>query len=155
MPGVLLALALLVLCVLADHPDHPTAGDDLALDANLLHRCTDFHLVLPFSAHPFRARVFKNLLVAVNDPPAIQVVGTQLHGHAIAGQNADEVLAHPSRDMGQSLVIVLELDLEHGIRQRLRDHCHYLNRIFLRQTASTSAGALVPNRLVIPSVLLG
>src|SRR5271157_2264542 len=83
----------------------------------------------------------KNSFVAVNNPPAIQVVGAQLHGHAIAGQYADEVLAHPSRDMGQSLVIVLELDLEHGIGQRLCDHRHYLNRIFLRQTASTSAGA--------------
>jgi hypothetical protein len=57
--------------------------------------------------------------------------------------------------MGQRLVIILELDLEHGIGQRLSDHRHYLNRIFLRQTASTSAGALLPNRPVIPSVLLG
>jgi hypothetical protein len=45
-------------------------------------------------------------------------------------------------------VIVLEFDLEHGIGQRLNDHRHYLNRIFLRQTASTSAGALMPNRPV-------
>ena len=43
-----LALALLVLCVFADHPDHPAAGDDLAFHANLLDRCTDFHLLLPF-----------------------------------------------------------------------------------------------------------
>jgi len=43
----LLALALLVLCVLADHPDHTAAGDDLALDANLLYRCTDFHCCCP------------------------------------------------------------------------------------------------------------
>jgi hypothetical protein len=38
-------------------------------------------------------------------------------------------------------VIVLELDLEHGVGQRLGDHCHDLNRVFLRQTASNSAGA--------------
>jgi hypothetical protein len=38
--------------------------------------------------------------------------------------------------MGQRLVIILELDLEHGIRQRLCNDGHYLNRIFLRQTAS-------------------
>jgi hypothetical protein len=31
-----LALALLVLCVLADHANHPAAVDDLALHANLL-----------------------------------------------------------------------------------------------------------------------
>jgi hypothetical protein len=57
--------------------------------------------------------------------------------------------------MGQRLVIVLELDLEHGIGQRLSDHRHYLNHVFFRQTASTSAGALLPYRPVIPSVLLG
>jgi hypothetical protein len=38
-----LALALLVLCVFADHPDHTVARDDLALDANLFDRCSDFH----------------------------------------------------------------------------------------------------------------
>ncbi len=46
-----LALALLVLCVLADHTNHPAAVDDLALHANLLYRCTDLHCLLPFSAH--------------------------------------------------------------------------------------------------------
>src|ERR1035438_1909498 len=93
--------------------------------------------LLPFSAPSFHARVIKkNLLVAVDDPSAIQVVGTQLHGHAVTGKNAYVVLAHPSRDMGQHLVIVLELDLEHGVGQRLGDHRHYLNRIFLRQTVS-------------------
>jgi len=55
----------------------------------------------------------------------------------------------------QRLVIVLEFDLEHGIGQRLGDHRHYLNRIFLRQTASTSAGALMPKPACNPSVLLG
>ena len=43
-----LALALLVLCVFADHPDDSLAGDDLALDANLFDRCTDLHFLLPF-----------------------------------------------------------------------------------------------------------
>jgi hypothetical protein len=46
---LVLALALLVLCVFADHPDYALAGDDLALYANLLYRCTDFHWLLPFS----------------------------------------------------------------------------------------------------------
>ncbi len=34
---LLLALALLVLCVFADHANHPAAVDDLALDANLFY----------------------------------------------------------------------------------------------------------------------
>ena len=80
------------------------------------------------------------LLVPVHNPSAIQVVRTQLHGHAVAGQYPDEVLAHPSRDMGQHLVIILEFDFEHGVGQRLNDRCHYLNRIFFRQSVSSSAG---------------
>ena len=51
-----LALALLVLCVLADHPDHTAASNDLALDANLFYRCTDLHCLLPFSALKTPAR---------------------------------------------------------------------------------------------------
>jgi hypothetical protein len=97
----------------------------------------------------------KNIFVPVNDSPAIQVVGTQLHGHAVTRQDANEVLPHPSGNMGQHLVIVLEFDLEHGVGQRFCDHCHYLNRVFLRQTASNSAGAFKRNQPVIPSVLLG
>jgi hypothetical protein len=36
--------------------------------------------------------------------------------------------------MSQNLVLILQLDLEHGIGQGFHDHCHYLNRVFLRQT---------------------
>src|ERR1035437_1374307 len=88
----------------------------------------------------------KPLFVAVNDSSAIQVVGTQLHGYAVARQNTNEVLAHSSRDMGQHLVVILELDLEHGIGQGLNDRCHYLNRVFLRQTVSRFCRALTRNR---------
>jgi hypothetical protein len=38
--------------------------------------------------------------------------------------------------MSQNLMIILELDLEHGIRQGLGDHCHNLNHVIFRQTAS-------------------
>src|SRR5664279_6619880 len=41
-----LTLALLVLRVLADHPNHPTAVDDFALVTNLLNRCPNLHLLL-------------------------------------------------------------------------------------------------------------
>jgi len=74
--------------------------------------------------------------IAVHDSAAIQVVGTQFHRYAVAGKNADKVLAHASRDMGQHLVIVLEFDLEHGVRKRFHHHRHYLNRVFLRQAVS-------------------
>jgi hypothetical protein len=45
--GIELSLALLVLCVFADHTHHTVAGDDLALDANLLYRCPNFHCYCP------------------------------------------------------------------------------------------------------------
>ena len=38
--------------------------------------------------------------------------------------------------MRQYLVLVLQFHLEHRIRQRLDDHRHYFNRVFLRQTVS-------------------
>jgi hypothetical protein len=38
--------------------------------------------------------------------------------------------------MRQNLVLILKLYLEHGIGQRLKDSCHYLNRVFLRQSVS-------------------
>jgi hypothetical protein len=38
-----LPLALLVLCVLADHPHDTFARDDLAFNANLLDRCPNLH----------------------------------------------------------------------------------------------------------------
>ena len=79
-----------------------------------------------------------NSFVPVHNSPAIQVVRTQLNGHTVTGQNADEVLAHSSRDVCQYFVIRLELHLEHGVGQRLNYRCHDLNRIFLRQTVSTS-----------------
>jgi len=31
---------------------------------------------------------------------------------------------------------LFQLDLKHGIRQCLNDRCHYLNRVFFRQTVS-------------------
>ncbi len=139
-------------CVLADHPNHPAAVDDLALHANLLYGCTDLHWLLPFSAHRFHARLQKTLFVSVDNSPAIQIIRAKLHRHAIARQDADEVLAHPARDMGQDLVVVLELHLEHSVGQRLGDRCHDLNRVFLRQTVSTSAGRQSRYRLVKLSI---
>ena len=90
----------------------------------------------------------KPLFVPVHNSPAIQIIRAKLHRHAIARQDADEVLAHPARDMGQDLVVVLELHLEHSVGQRLGDRCHDLNRVFLRQTVSTSAGRYSRYRLV-------
>ena len=46
----------------------------------------------------------RRLLVPVRDPPAVEVVGRKLDEHPVARQDADEVLAHLSRDVRQNLV---------------------------------------------------
>src|SRR5277367_924 len=76
------------------------------------------------------------LLVPVDDPAARQIVRAELHRYAITGKNADEIFPHAARYMRQHLVLVLELYLEHGVRQGLNNRCHYFNRVFLRQTLS-------------------
>jgi hypothetical protein len=154
-----LSLALLVLGILADDAYHTLASNHLALDANLFDRCPDLHdSCYPSLRTKFRREICLlslRLFIPIHNPAAIQVVWAQLYGHAITGQNPDKILAHPSRDMGQDLVIVLELDLEHGIGQRLKDGCHHFNRVFLRQYVSVSAGPCTCPRLREPNELFG
>jgi hypothetical protein len=50
--------------------------------------------------------------------------------------------------MSQHLMLILQLDLEHGVGQSFHHYCHYLNRVFLRQTQFP----LPPD---LPSVRLG
>ena len=55
------------------------------------------------------------LLEAVRDAPAIQVVDGQLYRDLIAREDLDVVHTHLPRNVGQDLVAVLELDLEHRV----------------------------------------
>src|SRR5205814_10542068 len=82
---------------------------------------------------PFRDKTSgKNLLLAENDAPFGEIVWRKLHLHAIARQNADEVLAHFPGDDAQYLAVgVVKLELEHGVRQRLRNSRFNLNRLAL------------------------
>src|SRR3954447_2319409 len=54
-------------------------------------------------------------LVAVGDPASGEVVRGQLHLDAVAREDADVVHAHLPGDVRQDLVLVLELDAEHGV----------------------------------------
>src|SRR5579864_7995247 len=75
--------------------------------------------------------VSKNLLfVAINNPPAVQVVGRKLHRNLVAGQDTNKILAHLTGYVSQNLVLVLQLHPEHGIGQRFQNHRHYFNRVF-------------------------
>src|SRR5688572_24642712 len=89
------ALALFVLGDLADHPDHATPADDLALVAHFLDAASYLHDSLPL-----------RLLVAVDDASPRQVIGRQLHQDPVARQDADEVLPHLAADVRQDPVLV-------------------------------------------------
>src|SRR6476659_6789373 len=53
----------------------------------------------------------------IDDATPGEVVGGKLDEHLVAGQDADEVLPHLAGDVGEDLMLVLELDLEHGVGQ--------------------------------------
>jgi len=57
------------------------------------------------------------LLVAVDDPPAGQVVGAQFHHDPVVGQDPDVVHPHLPADVGKDLVPVVKLHPEEGIRE--------------------------------------
>ena len=86
------------------------ATDDLALVADPLDAGVDLHGV-PFvrclrtcQGSPLRGRYFQqSLLVAVDDPAAGQIVGAQLHDHAVLGEDADVVLTHLAGDVARTL----------------------------------------------------
>src|SRR5712692_5194025 len=85
---LLLSLSLLVFRILADHPHHTLAVDDLALIANFLDRCPYFHksvlgrssLVVgqSVSEHFSAAAVTTRLFIAIYNPPSIQIVRRKL-----------------------------------------------------------------------------
>ena len=72
-----------------------------------------------------------DILEAVGDPAAGQVVGRQLDADAVAGQDPDEVHPELAADVGQDAMAVLQLDREHGVRQRLDDRALDFDRILL------------------------
>src|SRR5581483_11529615 len=57
----------------------------------------------------------------VDDPRAVQVVGRELAAHAVARQDADPEATHLAGHVTEHDVIVVELDPEHRVGQRL-DH---------------------------------
>src|SRR6202795_3238889 len=82
-----------------------------------------FILLAPRSPAGLKPGAYKNLplLVAVDDPPAGEVVGRKLHSDLVSRENADEILAHLAGNMRQDPVLVFQFNAEHRVRQRL-DH---------------------------------
>src|SRR4051794_32121602 len=61
------------------------------------------------------------LLVAVRDPPTLEVVGRDLDLDAVTREDADPVHSHLSGAVGQHLVPVLELHFERRIGEGFLD----------------------------------
>src|SRR5487761_1358484 len=57
--------------------------------------------------------------VPVDDAPATQVVGAELHDDPVIGEDPDVVHPHLPADVGEHLVPIVQLHAEKGIRQRL------------------------------------
>ena len=91
----------------------------------------------PACAEP--ARIDISALAAPGYPAAGEVVGRELHGHLVARIDADEVHAHLARYMGQYLMSIGQLYLEHGVRESLGHHAIYLNVIGLGQNITPPA----------------
>jgi hypothetical protein len=91
-----------MLRILADHPHHTLPMDDLALVTNFLYRCSDFHnsFSVPVVRSP-QVQISRpagdanlGLLVSVDNPSAIQIIGREFDGYLVAWQNANEILSH-------------------------------------------------------------
>src|SRR5580658_730457 len=106
-----LTLPLLVPRVRADDEDPAVPADHLALLADRFHAGTNFHGCLTLvprltGVGPVgwsRCR----LLVAVGDPPTVQVVGRDLHLDPVTWEDADPVHPHLARAVREHLVPVL------------------------------------------------
>ena len=121
-------MALLVLGVGADHPDHAFAADDLAVLTDSLDAAADFH-----GSPSGLAEVPGS--VAVRDPALGQIVGADLDGHAVARKNPDVVHPHLAGDPRHDLVAVLQLHAEHRAAERFEDLTFELDRVFLGHVA--------------------
>jgi hypothetical protein len=113
-----LTLALFVLGVLlADDPVDAFTADHLAVLAQPFDRGPDFHGFPQWDIRRDIGRDIGALLESVDDAAAAEVVGRDLHQDPVTGKNADEILSHLAADVRKHLVLVLQLNPEHGIGQ--------------------------------------
>jgi len=129
------ALLLLMLGVFADNHDAAFAFDDLAFLANGFHTRSYFHGGTPFASYgrksfSKRASLFYLLaLAAPGDAPAGQIVRRELHGDLVTRQNPNEIHSKLPRNRCEYLVTVLELYLEHSVREGIRNDTFYFNNV--------------------------
>lgn len=72
-----------------------------------------------------------SLAIPVDNPAAVQIVWGQLDANPITGDDPDPVSPHTARGIRDELVLVLQLHLEHRVRERLRHYPVEYDDIFL------------------------
>jgi hypothetical protein len=74
----------------------------------------------------------ERLLLPEDDSALGQIVGGEFDLDAVAGEDADEVLAHLAGDVAEDLAVgVVETKLEHRVGQRGNDNCFNFDRFAL------------------------
>jgi hypothetical protein len=99
--------------------------------------------------HVLPARVFHRqdadatkLFLAKNDARLGQIVGRELDFDLIAGNDANEMLAHFSGDVGEHVALPGKIDPKHRARQHLRDDSFRDDLFFFRHRVKyTPTGA--------------
>src|SRR6185436_12759388 len=96
-------------------------------------------LPLPVNRTPRRHGYGLLVLVPVVDPATRHVVGRDLEAHAVAGEDADAVLAHAAAGVGEHGGAVLERDAEIRVRQHLLHGSVHLQHFFLGHSQAFTA----------------
>ena len=71
-----------------------------------------------------------NLGLPESDPRLRQIVGRQLDGHPVAGNDPDKIFPHLAGDGRQHLMLVIEFNAEHRSGENRQDFSLYLNVLF-------------------------
>ena len=90
--------------VRADHHDATVAANDAAIVAHRLNTRTYFHGASTDS------------FVSVGNTASGEVVRSEFHLNLVAWEDADVMHAHFSGDVRKNFMVIVELDLEHGVR---------------------------------------
>lgn len=73
------------------------------------------------------------LLEAIGDAAAVEVVDRQLHRDTVSGQDLDVVHAHLAGNVGENGVTVLKFHLEHRVGQGFEHRALEFDYIFFSQ----------------------
>ena len=106
----------------ADDPNYTLAADDLAMAAQFLDRCENFHFITP---------VMLLLLCAKSDAALGQIVRRKLHRHFVARQDTYIVHSHLARYKCMNNMTVLEFHLKGRIWQVFLNLTLHLDDVFL------------------------